>query len=137
MSVARILLLILHKKQFRHFTLNRFKTSTPCCRCTFKKIANVEVKQVDLPTEMQRAMARQAEAERERRAKVILAQGEKQASTTLAEAAQVMEKNPISLQLRYLQTMIELSNEKTSTVMIPMPIDLMGAFNKFLNSDKG
>lgn len=92
------------------------------------KISNVEVKQIDLPVEMQRAMARQAEAERERRAKIIAAEGEMQASEKLSEAAQVMERHPMTLQLRYLQTLIEMSNEKSSTIVVPLPIDLITAF---------
>jgi regulator of protease activity HflC (stomatin/prohibitin superfamily) len=92
------------------------------------KVANVEVKQVDLPIEMQRAMAKQAEAERERRAKVIAAEGEYQASIKLAEAAGVMEKRPMTLQLRYLQTLLELSSERTTHTFIPFPIDLVDSF---------
>jgi regulator of protease activity HflC (stomatin/prohibitin superfamily) len=92
------------------------------------KVSNVEVKQIDLPAEMQRAMARQAEAERERRAKVIAAEGEMQASQKLAEAAAVMEKQPISLQLRYLQTVREMSSEHTTTTIIPLPMDLIKPF---------
>jgi regulator of protease activity HflC (stomatin/prohibitin superfamily) len=92
------------------------------------KVANVEVKQIDLPVEMQRAMARQAEAERERRAKVIAAEGEFQASQKLAEAAAVMETQPMTLQLRYLQTLTEISSEKTTHTVIPLPIDLIRAF---------
>lgn len=88
------------------------------------KVSNVEIKGVDLPTEMQRAMARQAEAERERRAKVIAAEGELQASQKLSEAAEVLGRHPISLQLRYLQSMIEMSSERATTI-IPFPIDLM------------
>ncbi len=94
------------------------------------KISNVEVKQIDLPVEMQRAMARQAEAERERRAKVIAAEGELQASQKLTEAAHVMGTSPITLQLRYLQTLREMSNEHTTTMIIPLPIEL---FKPFLN----
>jgi len=92
------------------------------------KVTNVEVKQVDLPAEMQRAMAKQAEAERERRAKVIAAQGEFEASQKLAEASRVMEGSPMALQLRYLQTMSEMSSEKTSHTFIPIPLDFMKAF---------
>jgi len=88
------------------------------------KVSNVEVKQVDLPVEMQRAMAKQAEAERERRAKVIAAEGELQASEKLGAAAAVMEKNPISVQLRYLQTLAEMSNENTTNTIIPFPMEL-------------
>jgi len=89
------------------------------------KVSNVEVKQVDLPVEMQRAMARQAEAERERRAKVIAAEGEYQASEKLAKAAETLSTNPMSLQLRYLQTMLEMSNERTTNLIIPFPIDII------------
>lgn len=92
------------------------------------KISNVEVKQIDLPVEMQRAMARQAEAERERRAKIIHAEGEFQASQRLAEAAQVIESHPIALQLRYLQTLTEIASEKNSTTIFPIPIDLIAPF---------
>lgn len=92
------------------------------------KISNVEVKQIDLPAEMQRAMARQAEAERERRAKVIHAEGEFQASQRLAEAAAVIEVHPIALQLRYLQTLTEIASEKNSTTIFPVPIDLIAPF---------
>jgi regulator of protease activity HflC (stomatin/prohibitin superfamily) len=84
------------------------------------KISNVEVKQIDLPVEMQRAMARQAEAERERRAKVIHAEGEFQASQKLSDAAQVIEKHPIALQLRYLQTLAEVATENNSTTVFPL-----------------
>jgi regulator of protease activity HflC (stomatin/prohibitin superfamily) len=92
------------------------------------KISNVEVKQIDLPVEMQRAMARQAEAERERRAKVIHAEGEFQASQKLADAAEVIEAHPIALQLRYLQTLTEVASEKNSTTIFPVPIDLIAPF---------
>lgn len=92
------------------------------------KVSNVEVKQIDLPVEMQRAMAKQAEAERERRAKIIAAEGEMQASKKLSEAAQVMETNPISLQLRYLQTLREMSSEHSTTMIIPLPMDLIKPF---------
>jgi regulator of protease activity HflC (stomatin/prohibitin superfamily) len=92
------------------------------------KVSNVEVKQIDLPVEMQRAMARQAEAERERRAKIIAAEGEMQASQKLAEAAQVMETRPMTLQLRYLQTLSEMSSEKSSMMIVPLPIDLLKSF---------
>jgi len=92
------------------------------------KVANVEVKQVDLPIEMQRAMARQAEAERERRAKIIAAEGEMQASEKLAEAAEVMGRSPITIQLRYLQTLREMSNEKAMHTIIPLPMDLLRPF---------
>jgi regulator of protease activity HflC (stomatin/prohibitin superfamily) len=92
------------------------------------KVSNVEVKHIDLPVEMQRAMARQAEAERERRAKIIHAEGEFQASQKLAEAAMVIEPHPISLQLRYLQTLTEVASEKNSTTIFPIPIDLIAPF---------
>ena len=92
------------------------------------KISNVEVKQIDLPVEMQRAMARQAEAERERRAKVIHAEGEYQASQKLADAAVVIESHPMALQLRYLQTLTEVASEKNSTTIFPIPIDLIAPF---------
>jgi regulator of protease activity HflC (stomatin/prohibitin superfamily) len=89
------------------------------------KVSVVEVKDVEIPTSMQRAMARQAEAERERRAKVIAAEGEYQASEKLADAAQVLAEHPVSVQLRYLQTMVEMSSERTSMVILPIPIDLL------------
>ena len=92
------------------------------------KVSNVEVKHIDLPVEMQRAMARQAEAERERRAKVIHAEGEFQASQKLAEAAQVIENHPMALQLRFLQTLTEVASEKNSTTIFPVPIDLIAPF---------
>ena len=92
------------------------------------KVTLVEVKYVDLPQDMQRAMARQAEAERERRAKVIAAEGEFQASTKLAEASDILSRNPMALQLRYLQTMLEMSSEKSSTIVLPLPIDLLTPF---------
>jgi regulator of protease activity HflC (stomatin/prohibitin superfamily) len=92
------------------------------------KVSNVEVKHVDLPIEMQRAMAKQAEAERERRAKVIHAEGEFQASQKLADAAEIMSKQPQALQLRYLQTLTEIATEKNSTILFPLPIDLIKPF---------
>jgi len=94
------------------------------------KVATVELKHIDLPQEMQRAMARQAEAERERRAKVINAQGEFQAATKLAEASKIIEKHPTALQLRYLQTMNEMATESNSTVIFPIPIELFKPFLK-------
>ena len=94
------------------------------------KVSVVEVKNVDLPVEMQRAIARQAEAERERRAKIIHAEGELQASEKLAQAAEVIGKNPATLQLRYLQTLTEIAAEKNSTTIFPVPIDLITAFMK-------
>jgi len=92
------------------------------------KVATVEVKHIDLPQEMQRAMARQAEAERERRAKVINAEGEYQAATRLADAAEIIRKYPEALQLRYLQTLREISSESNSTTIFPLPIDLLTPF---------
>src|SRR6185369_4743525 len=92
------------------------------------KVSMVEVKDVDLPQEMQRAMAKQAEAEREKRAKIIHASGELEASAKLAEAAVVMSENPVTLQLRYMQTLTEISAEKNSTIIFPLPIELMRAF---------
>jgi regulator of protease activity HflC (stomatin/prohibitin superfamily) len=94
------------------------------------KVATVEVKHIDLPQEMQRAMARQAEAERERRAKVINAEGEYQAATRLADAAEIIRKYPEALQLRYLQTLREISSESNSTTIFPLPIDLLTPFLK-------
>ncbi|MCD6329674.1 MAG: slipin family protein [Candidatus Cloacimonetes bacterium] len=92
------------------------------------KVSVVEVKDVELPSTMQRAMARQAEAERERRAKIIHAEGELQASKQLAEAAKVLAQNPASIQLRYLQTLNEIATEKNSTIVFPLPIDLIQGF---------
>ena len=92
------------------------------------KVSMVEVKHVDLPSEMQRAMARQAEAEREKRAKIIHAEGEYQASSQLAEAAKVISANPTTLQLRYLQPLTEVAAEKNSTILFPVPIDLISGF---------
>jgi len=92
------------------------------------KVSLVEVKQVDLPIEMQRAMAKQAEAEREKRAKIIHAEGEKQAATALSEAAAIIGREPATLQLRYLQTLTEIASEKNSTILFPLPIELMKAF---------
>ena len=89
------------------------------------KVDSVEIKHVDLPQEMQRAMARQAEAERERRSKIIAAEGEFQASTRLAEAASIMGRHPIALQLRFLQTLTEVAVENNSTIVFPVPIDLI------------
>ncbi len=94
------------------------------------KVSKVEVKSVDLPQEMQRAMARQAEAEREKRAKIIHADGELQASKKLAEAADVLSQNDMALQLRYLQTLLEIGSEKNTTIVFPVPIDLIRPFFK-------
>jgi regulator of protease activity HflC (stomatin/prohibitin superfamily) len=92
------------------------------------KVSMVELKHVDLPVEMQRAMARQAEAEREKRAKIIHAAGELEASVKLAEAADIISRNAVTLQLRYLQTLTEISAEKNSTIIFPLPMDLVNAF---------
>jgi len=94
------------------------------------KVVLVELKHIDLPQEMQRAMAKQAEAERERRAKVIHANGEFQASQKLADAAEVMGKQPMALQLRFLQSLVEVASEKNSTTIFPIPIDLLTPFLK-------
>ena len=95
------------------------------------KISMVEIKHVDLPQEMQRAMAKQAEAERERRAKIIHAEGENQASAKLLEAANTLSQNPATIQLRYLQTLVEIGSENSTTIIFPMPIDLLkGIFEK-------
>ncbi len=99
------------------------------------KVSKVEVKNVDLPDNMQRAMAKEAEAERERRAKVIHAEGELQASGKLAAAAEVMSKHPAAMQLRYLQTLVEISVDKNSTVVFPLPLDLLKGFLGKHNSD--
>jgi regulator of protease activity HflC (stomatin/prohibitin superfamily) len=98
----------------------------------------VELKHIDLPQEMQRAMAKQAEAERERRAKVINAEGEYQAASKLAQASEIIEKHPTALQLRYLQTMNEMSTESNSNIIFPIPIDLFTPFLSLLkrNIDK-
>jgi regulator of protease activity HflC (stomatin/prohibitin superfamily) len=92
------------------------------------KVSLVEVKQVDLPPEMQRAMARQAEAEREKRAKIIHAEGEFQAAAQLSQAAEIIGRRPATLQLRYLQTLTEIANEKNSTIVFPLPMDFVRAF---------
>jgi regulator of protease activity HflC (stomatin/prohibitin superfamily) len=98
------------------------------------KVSKVEVKQVDLPEQMQRAIARQAEAERERRAKVIHADGEFEASAKLAEAAKVLETQPTAIQLRYLQTLTEIGVEKNTTIVFPLPIDII---NKWMQASGG
>jgi len=100
------------------------------------KVSNVEVKHIDLPDEMKRAMARQAEAERERRAKVIHADGEFQAAAKLSEAADVMATNPVTLQLRYLQTLREVGTENNSTTLFPIPIDLLKPFLSKMSESK-
>ena len=96
------------------------------------KVTLVEIKHVDLPTEMQRAIAKQAEAERERRAKVIHAEGEYQASTKLLQAAQTISQNPVTIQLRFLQTLTEVAAEKNSTLVFPIPIDIVEPLTKAL-----
>lgn len=98
------------------------------------KVATVELKHIDLPQEMQRSMAKQAEAERERRAKVINAEGEFQAAGRLAEAAEIIHDHPMALQLRYLQTMREMSAEQNTTTIFPFPMDLFTPLLKFLDS---
>jgi len=96
------------------------------------KVSAVEIKDIELPEEMRRAMAKQAEAERERRAKIIAAEGEHQASQKLHEAAQILEQSSAALQLRYLQTLVEIGVEQNTTVVFPLPIDLMTAFQGLL-----
>src|ERR1700683_543639 len=100
------------------------------------KVTKVEVKQVDIPENMQRAIAKQAEAERERRAKIIHAEGEMQASTKLAEAAQVLQTQPASIQLRYLQTLTEIGTEKNTTIVFPLPIDMIMQWTKSMGGNK-
>jgi regulator of protease activity HflC (stomatin/prohibitin superfamily) len=94
------------------------------------KVSLVELKHIDLPQEMQRAMAKQAEAERERRAKIISSEGEFQASQNLAEAAKVIEKHPVAIQLRFLQTLVEVAADKNSTVVFPIPIEILEALKR-------
>ncbi len=101
------------------------------------KVANVEVKQVDLPESMLRAMAKQAEAEREKRAKIIHAEGEFSASQRLADAARVLSTEPMTLQLRYLQTLTEIGVEKNTTIVFPLPLDMVSALTKALNAIGG
>ena len=101
------------------------------------KVTLVEIKHVDLPVEMQRAIAKQAEAERERRAKIIHAEGESQASKKLLEAAMVISKNPVTIQLRFLQTLTEVAAEKNSTTIFPLPLDFIKPFLKLIDKDKG
>ncbi|MDK2975954.1 MAG: hypothetical protein PWP06_429 [Candidatus Marinimicrobia bacterium] len=95
------------------------------------KVANVEIKHVDLPVEMQRSMAKQAEAERERRAKIIAAEGEYQAAQKLSDAAEIIDKHPSAIQLRYLQTLIEISSENNTTTVFPIPLDIFEPFKRF------
>jgi regulator of protease activity HflC (stomatin/prohibitin superfamily) len=100
------------------------------------KVSKVEVKQVDIPEQMQRAIARQAEAERERRAKIIHAEGEFEASQKLADAAKVLETQPTAIQLRYLQTLTEIGVEKNTTIVFPLPIDIINQWTKALGGSK-
>jgi regulator of protease activity HflC (stomatin/prohibitin superfamily) len=100
------------------------------------KVTKVEVKQVDIPEEMRRAIARQAEAERERRAKIIHADGEFQASAKLAEAASVLEKQPAAIQLRYLQTLTEIGVEKNTTIVFPLPVDIINLWARSIEVKK-
>jgi regulator of protease activity HflC (stomatin/prohibitin superfamily) len=100
------------------------------------KVTTVELKHIDLPQEMQRSMAKQAEAERERRAKIINADGEFQAANKLAEAAEIIREHPIALQLRYLQTMQEMSTERNTTTIFPFPIDLFKPFLELVDKEK-
>lgn len=100
------------------------------------KVATVELKHIDLPQEMQRAMARQAEAERERRAKIINAEGERQAADKLSEAAAIIDKYPVALQLRYLQTVNEISSESNATTIFPVPLDLFRPLLKHYDQER-
>jgi regulator of protease activity HflC (stomatin/prohibitin superfamily) len=97
------------------------------------KVSMVEVKQVDLPEQMIRAIARQAEAERERRAKIIHAEGEAEAAVNLERAAEMMSRQPVSVQLRYLQTLVEIGSEKNTTVVFPLPIDILSSVGRLLD----
>ena len=97
------------------------------------KVTTVEVKDVELPADMQRAIARQAEAERERRAKIISADGEFQAAEKLSQAANIISQNPATLQLRYLQTLVEIGSEKNTTVVFPLPVDILSSVTKLLD----
>jgi len=99
------------------------------------KVATVELKHIDLPQEMQRAMAKQAEAERERRSKIINAEGEFQAARRLAEAAEIIEKHPVALQLRYLQTMREMASESNTNTIFPFPMDIVKPFFKMFEKE--
>jgi regulator of protease activity HflC (stomatin/prohibitin superfamily) len=98
------------------------------------EVNSVELKSVDLPEQIQRAMGKQAEAEREKRAKVIAAEGELLASEQLLEAANKISQNPTAIQMRYLQTLTEIAVEKNSTIVFPLPMELMKAFEKFTKS---
>lgn len=101
------------------------------------KVANVEIKQVDLPDQMQRAMAKQAEAEREKRAKIIHAEGEFSASQRLTEAAHMLAAEPLTMQLRYLQTLTEIGVEKNTTIVFPLPVDILSSLTKVLEKMGG
>ena len=101
------------------------------------KVTTVEVKHIDLPQDMQRAMAKQAEAERERRAKIINAEGEYQAAAKLSEAAEVLTRFPVAVQLRYLQTMREIASERNTTTFFPLPMDLLGLMTSFRGDKAG
>ncbi|MGA1846639.1 slipin family protein [Deferribacter abyssi] len=100
------------------------------------KVSAVEIKHIDLPQEMQRAMARQAEAERERRAKIIHADGELQSAERLTQASEIMARSPVTLQLRYLQTLNEIASEKNSTILFPIPMDIIKPFLKIKDIDE-
>jgi regulator of protease activity HflC (stomatin/prohibitin superfamily) len=101
------------------------------------KVSTVEIKDVEIPEQMQRAMARQAEAERERRAKIINSEGEYQAAEKLAQAAEIISKNPATLQLRYLQTLLEMGVNQNTTIVFPLPIDLVEAFTAMAKTNAG
>ena len=101
------------------------------------KVSNVAVKQVDLPDQMIRAIARQAEAERERRAKIIHAEGEAEAAVNLEKAAETMARQPVAIQLRYLQTLIEIGSEKNTTVVFPLPMDILSSVGRILEKMAG
>ena len=101
------------------------------------KVSLVEVKQVELPENMQRAIARQAEAERERRAKVIHAEGEYMAAEKLSLAAEVIQRQPVAIQLRYLQTLVEIGTERNTTVVFPLPVDFFSTFGRLVSHDGG
>jgi regulator of protease activity HflC (stomatin/prohibitin superfamily) len=101
------------------------------------KVSNVEIKQVDLPDQMQRAMAKQAEAEREKRAKIIHAEGEFSASQRLTEAAHMLATEPLTMQLRYLQTLTEIGVEKNTTIVFPLPVDILSTLTEALEKYSG
>jgi regulator of protease activity HflC (stomatin/prohibitin superfamily) len=101
------------------------------------KVSNVAVKQVDLPDQMIRAIARQAEAERERRAKIIHAEGEAEAAANLEKAAEMMARQPAAIQLRYLQTLVEIGSEKNTTVVFPLPMDILSNVGRILEKMAG